>query len=151
MVPAWTSRELTVRPVRTGSSPPWWNQALGSKLWLYWLNQSRSFSSRCYCQYLPENKNTGQRHVLHGPVLCFFKGWVRGIPVVRLFVIPSGAARSPNHDSAPQGSARTPPPPGSAPAPAPALAPARTVLIQGWALHIFSAWLGPSPAPDRSR
>ena len=49
-----------------------------------------------------------------GFVFCFAPGsWT--IPVPRLYVVPSGARRSPNHDSAPQGSALVPPPRGQLP------------------------------------
>ena len=114
-----------------------------------------------------KQKPVPQRHVQHWLQALFFvfDPTLSGIWMVRLFVIPSGAARSPNHDSAPQGSASVPPPPvrlrlrSLAPAPAPAAcscsAPARTVLIQGGALHIFSVgldrpWLrsAPSKFPD---
>ena len=146
MVPAWTSCELSVRPDRTGTSPPW----VGPSAWPQSLHFLRGAKNKSPSPSIMSS--TGCRH-------CFFvfDPTLSSIGMVRLFVIPSGAARSPNHDSAPQGSASVPPPPvrpwlrSLAPAPAPAACScsgsARTVLIQGGAAYIFPAWLGPSLAP----
>ena len=107
-----------MRPGLTGTSPP----AVGPSAWpqslVYQLSQSRSFSCRRSCQYLPEKQTRVSVMSNHCSGFVFdFWGWVPSIGAVRLFVVPSGARRSPWHDSAPRLRLRVPPPPGSALAP----------------------------------
>lgn len=101
MVPAWTSCELSVRPDRTGTSPP----KVGPSAWPQSLHFLRGAKNKSPSPSVMSS--TGCRH-------CFFvfDPTLSGIGMVRLFVIPSGAARSPNHDSAPPGFGLGTPSPG---------------------------------------